>query len=137
MRFNSIAARTAFRAVQREFGEFVRILPRISSEYTDDAPDPDRSPTQPFVVVSLTPTTENFDGSRQGSKINTSTRLSMREAAIWFTPAAYAALMYELREGDRVVMIERPNEPPYKVSRAPETSDRGDVVVSLVLDGNR
>ncbi|KAB2666799.1 hypothetical protein F9K91_02345 [Brucella tritici] len=137
MRPNSIAARTALRAVQRELGEFVRVVPRIQSDYSEPSPDPDRRIVDVFVVVSLTPETAPFDGSRRGTKINTSTRLSQREAAIWFDPTIYEALKYELREGDQILLIERPNEPPYEVSRAPESSDRGDVIVSLVLDGNK
>ena len=137
MRLNSIAARTAFRAVQREFGEVVRIKPQKSSDYTEPLPDPDRPQVDVYVVVSLTPTTDNLDGSRQGTKINTTTRLTQRSAAIWLRPEVYAAIGYELREGDRVDLIQRPSEPLYKVSRAPESSDRGDIVVSLVLDGNR
>lgn len=135
MRFNSFAARTAFRAVQREFGEYVRIIPRKQSDYSDAVPDPTRPLTDIFVVVALTPVTEPLDGSRRGAKINTSTRLSQREVAIWFDPALYAALKYDLREGDRVLLKERPKEPPYQVSRAPVSSDRGDIIVSLVLDG--
>ncbi|UVV66758.1 hypothetical protein [Brucella anthropi] len=137
MRLDSIAARTALRAVQRELGEFVRVTPRIHSDYSEPSPDPDRLIVEVFVVVSLTPETAPLDGSRRGTKINTSTRLSQREAAIWFDPSTYEALKYELREGDQIHLIERPNEPPYEVSRAPESSDRGDVIVSLVLDGNK
>lgn len=136
MRLNSIAARTAFRAVQREFGEVVRIKPRKSSDYTEPLPDPDRPQVDVYVVVLLTPTTDNLDGSRQGTKINTTTRFTQRSAAIWLRPEVYAAIGYELREGDRVDLIQRPSEPPYKISRAPESSDRGDVVVPIVLDGN-
>lgn len=137
MRFNSIAARTAFMAVRREFGEYVRVIPRLQTDYSDAVIDPTRPVTDVFVVVALTPVTEPLDGSRRGTKINTSTRLSQREAAIWFDPAIYAALKYDLREGDQIILKERTNEPPYQVSRAPESSDRGDIVVLLVLDGNR
>lgn len=137
MRLNSLAARTAFRAVQREFGEVIRIKPQKSSDYTENLPDPDRPQVDLFAVVSLTPTTDNLDGSRQGTKINTTTRFTQRSAAIWLRPEVYAAIGYELQEGDRVDLIQRPSEPPYLVSRAPESSDRGDIVVSLVLDGNR
>lgn len=136
MRFNSPAARTAFGAVRREFGEYVRIIPRKQSDFSDGIPDPDRPVVDAFVVVALTPETASFGGSRQGTKINTLTRFSEREAAIWFDPSIYAALQFDLCEGDQVLLIERTNEPPYKVSRAPISSDRGDVVVSLVLDGN-
>lgn len=57
MRLNSIAARTALRAVQRELGEFVRVTPRIQSDYSEPSPDPDRRIVEVFVVVSLTPET--------------------------------------------------------------------------------
>ena len=137
MRLNSIAARTAFRAVQREFGEVVRVVPLKESDYSEPSPDPDRRQVDVFAVVSLTPTTENLDGSRKGTKINTTTRFTQRSAAIWLRPEVYAAIGYELREGDRVLLTQRPSEPHYKVSRAPESSDRGDIIVPLVLDGNR
>lgn len=137
MRFNSFAARTAFRAVQREFGEVVRIEPRKEADYTDALPDPSRPARQLTAVVALTPTVDKFEGSREGSKINTGLRVSVREATIWLPPDTYAAIGYGLREGDRILLIERPQEPSYKISRAPETSDRGDVVITLVVDGNR
>lgn len=137
MRFNSIAARTAFRAVQREFGETVRVEPRQEADYTDALPDPTRPARQLTAVVALTPTVEKFEGAREGSRINTGSRISVREATIWLTPDAYAAIGYKLVEGDRVLLTERPQEPPYKLSRAPETSDRGDVVITLVVDGNQ
>lgn len=137
MRLNSLAARTAFRAVQREFGEVVQIEPLIQGELSVDLTDPSRKIVKVYAIIALTPKTDILDGSRQGSKINTTTRFTQRDAAIWLRPEVYAAISYELREGDRVRMIGRPSEPPYKVSRAPASSDRGDIIVSLVLDGNR
>lgn len=137
MRLNSHAARTAFTAVQSAFGEVVQIEPLIQSDFSGDLADPSRKIVKVYAVVALTPKTDILDGSRQGSKINTTTRFTQRDAAIWLRPEVYAAISYELREGDRVRMIKRPNEPPYKVSRAPESSDRGDIIVTLVLDGNR
>src|SRR5690606_15243903 len=80
MRFNSFAARTAFRAVQREFGEVVRIEPRKEADYTDALPDQSRPARQLTAVVALTPTLDKFEGSREGSRINTGLRVSVREA---------------------------------------------------------
>ncbi len=137
MRLNSLAVRTAFKAVQREFGEVVQIEPLKQGDFSDELSDPSRIIVRVYAVVALTPKTDILDGSRQGSKINTTARFSQRDAAIWLCPEVFAAIPYELREGDRVRMIQRPNEPPYKLSRAPESSDRGDIVISLILDGNR
>lgn len=137
MRFNNPVARTAFAAVARTFGEAVRIEPRIEGTYSDDSPDPNRPLKDLSAVVSLTPMTGSLDGSRQGSKINTTTRFTQRTATIWVTPDAYASIGYDIRVGDRVILKERRNEPPYRVGRDAEISDRGDISINLVVDGDR
>lgn len=129
--------RAALGAVAQTLGEIVRIEPVIQSEYADDAPDPERASKDALGVVSLTPTVEDTDGAKRGGKMSTATRLSLREGSVWFTPDAYAAIGYPLREGDRIILRERPEEQPYRVSSAPITSDRGDVAVTLVVDGSR
>ena len=137
MRFNNPLARTAFAAVARNFGEAVRIEPRINGTYSDDSPDPSRPLKDLRAVVSLTPMTGSLDGSRQGSKINTTTRFTQRTTTIWVTPDAYASIGYDIRVGDRVILKERRNEPPYRVGRDAEISDRGDISINLVVDGDR
>ncbi|MBK3745882.1 hypothetical protein G3A39_42795 [Paraburkholderia aspalathi] len=127
----------AFRAIARATGETVRIEPRISSEYADAEADPDRPIREVTATVAFTPVTDNLDGSRQGTKINTTARFSQRSASIWLTPNLYNGLGFEIVEGDAVVMVKRPKEPKYVVSRDPIFSDRGDVSILLVMDGNQ
>jgi hypothetical protein len=137
VRLGSKEAATAFEAVARAFGEKVRVEPMLSSEYSVGAPDPDRAQKEVRAIVSLSPSTEGFSGARQGSRsISTMTRLASRVARIWLKPEDYAAIGYELRAGDRIVFIERPAEPPHSVAREPVASERGDVVVHLVVEGS-
>lgn len=132
MRLGNRAAATAFEAVARTFGEAIRIEPMVASEYATAVPDPGRPVKEARATVTLTPSVDNFDGARQGTKLTTQTRFAQREARIWFAPDAYAAIGYVLRVGDRIVLIDRDGTPVYRVSRDPVSSDRGDVSVNLV-----
>lgn len=132
MRFNHHLAATAFRAVARTFGERIRVVPLLSSEYAAGVADPDRAQVNTRATVALTPKVDGFDGVRQGRNIDTSTRFAERNASIWFPPAVYAAIGYGLRTGDRIVLVERAGSPAYSVARDPVSSDRGDVMVYLV-----
>lgn len=134
MRLGSSIAARAFAALDRSLGEPVRVLPRLASDYTEALPDPDRSVANTRAVVALTPKTGDFEGARHGTNINTGSRLSVRSASIWLSPSTYAAIGYEVREGDQIVMAERPDEPAYTVARNPIFSDRGDVTIYLVVD---
>lgn len=133
MRLGSNIAAAAFEAVAGTFGETVRIEPMVSSEYIEAAPDPDRATALSRSVVSFTPTTDGLDGRRSGSNMQGVTQVAHRAATLWITPADYAAIGYDLRSGDRVVLVERPGTPGYRVARAPVWSDRGDVTVYLIV----
>ena len=132
MRFNHHLAATAFRAVARTFSERIRVVPLISSEYADGVTDPDRAAVDTRAVVALSPKVDDFDGVRQGRNLDTNTRFSERNASIWFPTSVYAAIGYRLRPGDRIVLVERADQPAYSVARDPVSSDRGDVAVTLV-----
>lgn len=136
MRLGGTIAATAFEAVARTFGESVRIEPLVSSEYAAAAADPDRAIATVRATVALSPATDGLEGRRRGSEMQGFTRLALRDARIWFSPADYAGIGYGLRSGDRVVLVERPGEPPYLVAREPVASDRGDVSVDLTLEGS-
>lgn len=128
MRLNHPSAAIAFRAIARAFGETVRIEPMVSSEYAEAVVDTSRPVTTVRAAVALSPSVSSLDGIR-----GTST-LGLREARIWITPSDYVGIGYELRSGDRVILVERPSEPAYIVTRAPESSDRGDVTAYLVIE---
>lgn len=135
MRFNHPAAAAAFKAVARTFGEGVRIVPLMASEYTVAEPDALRAPANTRATIALTPAVQPMDGARGGSQIGTSTRIAGQRATAWFPPDVYAGIGYELRHGDRIIFTERPGRPAYTVSREPVRSDRGDVTVYLVQEG--
>lgn len=134
MRLGSSIAARAFAALDRTLGEPVRVVPRLVSDYGPALPDPDRSATDTRAVVALTPKTGDLEGARHGTNINTGSRVSVRSATLWLRPSAYAAIGYEVREGDQIVLTERMNEPAYTVARNPVLSDRGDVMITLVVD---
>lgn len=136
MRFNHPAAAAAFRAVARTFGEAIRVIPLQASEYTEAMPDASRAPVDTRAVVALSPMTEPFDGARSGpGKVNTMMRLAVRRASVWFPADVYGSIGYALRIGDKIVMTDRPGRPTYTVSREPISSDRGDVAINLVQEG--
>lgn len=133
MRLGSALAQLAFADIRRAFGESVRIQPAIASEYADAAPDPNRPVRTVDVVVAFTPNTDQVDGAK---KISTHGSLAMRRGAIWFTPAEYAALGYEVRVGDMATLADRAGAPRYQITSPPVASDRGDIAVNIVLDAN-
>jgi len=136
VRFGSNIAATAFRAVARTFSEPIRIEPLVSSEYAEAAPDPARTIVLTRATVALTPTVDGLEGRRRGSDMQGVTTLAQRKAMIWFPPAVYSSIGYELRAGDRVVLVDRPGLPRYLFSREPVSSDRGDVAAYLVIEAD-
>jgi len=137
MRFNHPAAATAFRAVARIFGEVVRIEPLVASEYAVAVADNDRPAVAVRATVALSPTVDGLEGARRGGEFQGMTRLAQREARIWITPNDYAAIGYDLRVSDRVILVDRAGAPSYRISRRPEISDRGDVMVHLVAEADQ
>lgn len=89
----------ASRAVDREFGERVRVEPRTNSRFVGANVDPDRAAFDTTAVVDLTPviaTTER--GAAHPTSISTSAvHISFASSALPLTP----------RQGDRIVALER------------------------------
>lgn len=135
MRLGSGIAAAAFEAVASTFGESIRIEPLVSSEYAGAIADPGRAIATARATVALSPAIDGLEG--RGAAMQGVTRLAQREARIWFSPADYAGIGYELRSGDRVVLVERPSEPSYLVARAPVSSDRGDIMAYLVVEAEQ
>lgn len=136
MRLNSRMVAVAHAAIANTFGETVRISPMVSTEYSEGA-DATRPVIEIRAVVALTPDVEAIGGARQGSKINSTTRFATRSASLWLSAAAYAGLGYDVQRGDRVYLIERAAEPPYVLSREPTKTDRDDVHIHLVREGQQ
>lgn len=132
MRLNDPRALAVFRAVERAFGEPVRVEPQVENQHTGKKPDPDRAAIATRATLAISPSVVPFDGNPIGTRINTGSRVVTQDVSAFFRPETYAALGYDLMPGDRVFAIER--DAAFTVTRDPVSSDRGDIVVYLVHD---
>lgn len=133
MRLGSALAGRAFAAVERTFGERVRIQPMEIGGYTISPPDADRPIKETRAVVAFTPSTSRPKGMG-GRDDGSGMRLGLRRGVIWLRPEAIEALCYTIKIGDAVLLIDRPGCPRYQVTSPPTPSDRGDYAVDIVLE---
>lgn len=129
MRLGSALAGRAFAAIERAFGERVRIQPMEVGEYADASPDGERGTKDTTAVVAFTPSTSGPDGLG-----GSNTRLGLRRGVIWLTPAAIKSLCYTIKVGDHAILRDRPGCPRYQITSPPTPSDRGDFAVDIVLE---
>lgn len=117
-------------AVAAQFGELVYIEPRIARDYTASRPDSSRPAVTVTGVVSSAIADTDIRGSVQGGQQTGGTRIAAAPVELWLPAATWRQLGYEVHHADAVVLIERPGEPRYSVTRIHE-SDQGDHTLYL------
>lgn len=120
----------AGRAVSAAFGEAVLVKPTLESDYTDNAPDTSRPERTIRGVFALEHDTEDFRGQRTRGEFSGVGRMANAAAYLQITAADYAALGYEVRRADRVVLTEQDGSPVYVVALN-QPLDDGNVVLAL------
>lgn len=118
-------------AVNKAFGEAIRIIPQTRGQYGGPLADTARPPADVRAVFSTAPVAETMAGQRTGSELNGTTMFAHSSAEVWLDAETVAGLGYALRKGDAVQLLDRPGQPVYEISR-PAPTDRGDVALLLV-----
>lgn len=102
------------------------LTPRTQTAYSEAAADPAR-PAKPVLgIFSAGAGQDTIQGRAKGKRFDGATRLSELRAEFWISAAAVASLGYEIETGDLLVITDRPDLPPYRVSNTQGT-DMGDV----------
>lgn len=118
------------RAVNRQWGEEIALQPAIPGEYTEWQPDPQRTETTVRGIFSSEFSSEDLRGERLKGEFAGVGRIAVGESCVLLMAEVYASLGYQLRAGDRLVLIERSGKPSYVVS-ANHPLDEGDALLVL------
>ena len=128
------AAMRAADAVQNSiFGEPVEIRPRARTPRRGQAADTTREAKTVTGVFTLVAAEEPLEGARRGSDGRGTTTFAAHEAEVWLSREAVAALGFQPREGDAVILPDRSTEERWAVART-DLSDIGDVKLCLVRE---
>ena len=106
----------AGRVVDRLHGECVAVQPIIKSDYTEAAPDPNRAPKTVRGVFSLEFATSDLRGQRLKGEFAGVGRAVVGATCLKITAEDYAAVGYEIKDGDHLTMTEQDDQPVYTVS---------------------
>jgi len=124
---------TARERLDAIFGRSVQIVPMIVSQRLGARPDPDRAPVTIQAKFTLKPGTENFQGTRTGSEMDSFGTRQVARATLAIRAAVYATLGYALRQGDHVVVPEGHGQGRYSLVKDPP-SHLGDHILDLVVE---
>lgn len=112
-------------AIEKYFGEPVRIEPRVAVRYGDPAADPDREARTVRGVFTKAPEVVPLgEGFRGG------TRLSTEESRLWLSAAAITSLGWQPRAHDLAVFPQR-SDARYEITVAGAPTDLGDMALTL------
>lgn len=122
-------------AVLGSYGETegATLTPRLRSEYSAGAADPERDEMTVTGVYSAGPSEGQMRGSNTGSEMVGAARFSTTAAEFWMTAAQVAAIPYEISTGDLLTMDGQPGAPRFTVSSTQRT-DLGDLNLILVRE---
>lgn len=116
--------------VSDAFGERVRFEPRSSAgQYAAEEPDPARPVREVTAVVTSVVGSADLRGDVGGQARSTS-RLAGQETTAWLGAEVVSALGYEITTGDRLVRLDEPGAPMFRVGQ-PKPTEAGDLVLTL------
>ena len=130
--FDRLAALTAT-AITGNMGESALLLPRVTSQYTARASDPDRDAALVVGVFEAGPEREDVSGRRPPNQFRASTRMATMEAAFWLSAEQAGALPWRPRPGDALQLTARAGQPVYAIA-ALDPTDLGDLTLVLVVE---
>lgn len=114
--------------IDASFGEGVRVIPMVGDGNYSSAADQSRPAATVRATVGRAPGVKPTDfnnSNRNGAPLATA------PLEIWIDRAAYDALGYELRRGDRIEITEDGTPPPSYAIAAAHKGDNGDVQIIL------
>ena len=91
--------------MEEEFGDMAVLSPRVKSEYGAAQPDPDRPEQQVRGIYSSGPVIRKLDGDARGSQFHT--RQASEVPTFWISAASFAALGYDVKDGDQLTISGR------------------------------
>lgn len=120
-------------ALSTAFAETALLRPRVSTQYAERSPDPDRPEAMTYGIFSAGPAQEDLRGQARGGQISGTTKLSTAAAEFWIAKPQIDQLPWLPITGDAVVLTARSGQPIYAISRV-ATSDLGDLTLILVRE---
>lgn len=120
-------------ALSSAFAEAALLRPRLSTQYMERSPDPDRHEAMTYGIFSAGPAEEDLRGQTRGGQMSGTTKLSTAAAEFWIAKPQIYQLPWLPITGDAVVLTARSGQPIYAISRV-TTSDLGDLTLILVQE---
>lgn len=130
--FNDLDA-YASDAVKGVFAETALLRPRVSTQYVERRPDPDRPEAMTYGIFSAGPAQEDLRGQARGGQMSGTTKLSTAAAEFWIAKSQIDQLPWLPITGDAVVLTARSGQPIYAISKV-APSDMGDLTLILVRE---
>jgi hypothetical protein len=120
-------------AVLTAYGEAAAIVPRRGGQYAAPGFDPERSsgPVPVMGVFTATPEVSVF-GSADGQVV-VNGRTITADAILWLSKAQVAAIGFQIKRDDQIIMEAQTGKPTYTVV-APAMTELGDTQLFLVKD---
>ena len=116
--------------VSDAFGERVRVEPRTTAgQYGVEKADASRPAREVTAVVTSVVGSADLRGDAGGQARSTS-RLAGQETTAWLGAEVVSALGYEIATGDRLVRLDEPGAPMFRVGQ-PKPTEAGDLVLAL------
>ncbi len=120
-------------AIDGAYAEAAVHRPRVSAQYVERRPDPDRSHHLIHGVFSAGPSDAQLKTAARGASFSGATRLASVSAAFWIARTQVDALTALPAKGDTITLISRAGAPVYGVSSIQHT-DMGDLTLILVRE---
>ena len=120
-------------AASSVFAEAALLRPRVSTQYVERSPDPDRPEAMTYGIFSAGPAQEDLRGQARGGQMPGTTKLSTAAAEFWIAKPQIDQLPWMPITGDAVVLTARSGQPSYAISKV-APSDMGDLTLILVRE---
>lgn len=120
-------------AASSVFAEAALLRPRVSTQYMERSPDPDRHEAMTYGIFSAGPAEEDLRGQTRGGQMSGTTKLSTAAVEFWIAKPQIDQLPWLPITGDAVVLTARSGQPIYAISRV-APSDLGDLSLILVRE---
>lgn len=120
-------------ALSSDFAEAALLRPRLSTQYMERSPDPDRHEAMTYGIFSAGPAEEDLRGQARGGQMSGTTKLSTAAGEFWIAKPQIDQLPWLPITGDAIILTARSGQPIYAISRV-ATSDLGDLTLILVQE---
>jgi hypothetical protein len=120
-------------AASSVFAEAALLRPRVSTQYVERSPDPDRPEAMTYGIFSACSAQEDLRGQARSGQMSGTTKLSTATAEFWIAKPQIDHLPWLPITGDAVILTARSGQPIYAISKV-APSDMGDLTLVLVQE---